>query len=173
MLCRVEMPANEQIFGRFHRYRLLHPQKGREGYGLFLAPGLVAAAALFLLFTGFYPAFCLAVLAGATALLVWPLYIRPGTLFRKTPGLALQTEVTIFTETGFSRSVTSEEGGPPDTASGQYDSFVKAVETRRDFYLFTAPGHAYLIDKDFFTKGSPEELRAILQKAMGARFSGK
>ena len=45
MLCRIEMPANEQIYGRFYRYRMLHPQKGGQSGRAALALPAIALAA--------------------------------------------------------------------------------------------------------------------------------
>lgn len=172
MLCRVEMPTNEQIFGRFYRYKMT--RKGAPGRGsLIFLPILVVAAAVFMYFSGFglvVPAVLVALVA---AYLIFTLFIKPGQLFRKKGGAALQTEVYIFTETGFTRSVRSEEGGLPENYSGQYTVLVNAVETGNDFYLFTGPNQAYLVDKEYFTKGSPEELRETLQKRLGKKFKGK
>ena len=172
MLCRVEMPRNEQIFGRFYRYKFMHnSQSGKNG--LILMAFVVLAFCLVLVFTG--GGFTLPIVLGAVlaAYLVYLLYLRPLSLFRATPAAALQTEITIFTETGLSHKVTSEEGGTDETASLPYNALHRAVETARDFYLYTGPSQAYLIDKQYFTNGSPEELREILKTALGNKFISK
>lgn len=169
MLCRVEMPKNEQIFGRFFRYRMLH---GR-GAGQLALPIVLAVLALFLFIGSPSPLFPTALLVVAAVYLVYLLYLRPGIHFRAQPGAALITEVTIFTGSGLTHTQRSEEGGPPETRSLSYDTLVRAVETRQDFYLFTDAARAILIDKDYFTKGGPEELREALRAAMKDRFVAK
>ncbi len=174
MLCRVEMPSNEQIFGRFYRYRLLHqPNGGKFRAGQLLMPIVLLAMAVLLYFSGAVLWMVLLPAAVAAAYYVYVFYIQPTRLFRQKAGAALQTEVTIFTENSFTRSVRSEEGGLPDNLSGQYDALSAAVETGKDFFLFTGPTQAYLIDKAYFTKGGPEDLRATLRAKMGARFRGR
>lgn len=176
MLCRVEMPANEQIYGRFYRYKMLRlsnfgPQQGGGRSSLILMGVLAAVLVIFAVMSGMYLP---AAIVGALVVgyIVFTMYIRPGQIFRKKAGAALNTEVTIFTDNGFQRSVRSEEGGPPDNMSAQYDTLVLAVETGHDFYLFTSPAQAYLIDKEYFTKGAPQELREVLQKKLGKKFKG-
>ncbi len=169
MLCRVEMPANEQIFGRFYRYRLFRGA-GSSKMTMLLLP-LLAAVAVALLLSSGMPLY----LSGAVILLVglylgYTLYYKPLQVFRKRGGAAMLTEITILTENGLNRMVKSEEGGAPETANVQYAALHHAVETGKDFYLFTAPAQAYLLDKEFFTKGSPEDLRAALNAKLGAKF---
>lgn len=174
MICRVEMPANEQIFGRFYRWRLMHGS-GTPGArsNLFLMPLLVLVAVLFTFGFGITPLLIGAVVLLAAIFFGYSLWMKPSRMFRSKAGAALTTEVSIFTEASFTRTVRSEEGGMPDNSTGNYSVLIKAVETNRDFYLFTSPAQAYLIDKEYFTKGSAEELRSILQKTMGAKFKGK
>ena len=170
MLCRVEMPANEHIFGRFYRYRTTHTATGSAKPGIWLFPLLGIVLILLLFLNGVNLLFC-----GIAALLLcgivyYTYWMKPASIFHKQPGAALQTEVTVFTPTGFNRSVRSEEGGSPDNTSASYSSLVKAVETKQDFYLFTGQTQAYLIDKNYITDGTAEELRAVLLKEMGAKF---
>ncbi len=172
MLCRVEMPTNEQIFGRFYRYKFRHGAQGGRS-SLLLMSGVILIFCAVLLFSGGGLTLPLILLVVLGAYFLYMLFLRPASLFKQKPGAALQTEVTIFTPSGFNRSVTSEEGGQPETASMQYSALHMAVETKQDFYLYTSPTQAYLIDKAYFTKGSPEELRETLKAALGSKFKGK
>lgn len=172
MLCRIEMPTNEQIFGRFYRYRILKGT-GNSRLSIIVLPVLIVVFSLFLFFTGMSPVVSGGLILLAVGYVVFTLVMKPNSIFRQKAGAALQTEVYIFTENGFTRSVRSEEGGMPDNLSAQYDILVKAVETKQDFYLFTSQTQAYLVDKEYFTKGTPEELRATLQKKLGAKFVAK
>lgn len=172
MLCRVEMPTNEQIFGRFFRYKMM--RKGGQGKGIvILMPVLGVVMALFMFTSNVGLLLSAAVLALSFAYPIYMMYIQPNQIFRKKGGAALQTEIYIFTETGFTRSVRSEEGGIPDNYSSQYNVLVSAVETGRDFYLFTGREQAYLVDKEYFTNGSPEELREVLKQKLGKNFKSK
>lgn len=172
MLCRVEMPNHEALFGRFYRYRLLKGVGGGSRFSVVVLPILVVLVCLLMLMTGINPGVALvpAVLVGGY--LIYTLYVQPGALFRKQAGAALQTIVYLFTDTNFTRSVRSEEGGLPDNSSLRYDGLVMAVETAKDFYLFTSPKQAYLVDKEYFTKGTPDELRETLRRVLGAKFKG-
>lgn len=172
MLCRVEMPTNEQTFGRFYRYQILHGETEAGRSSLYL-PILLFLTGIFFWVIGM-PVWMAGVLALlAVAMLVYSFWLRPATIFRKKGGIALQTEVYIFTDTGLTRSLRSEEGGLPDNSSMRYDGLLKAVETKSDFYLYTARNQAYLVDKEYFTNGTPEELRGYLQKVLGAKFKAK
>ena len=172
MLCRVEMPANEEIFGRFYRYRMLKAKNGGRASVVVMPLFAVIVAVLI------YSASANILFAALPALvalvyLVHQLYLRPKQIFNKKGGAAMFTEVTILTESGYQHIVKSEEGGHPDTSGGQYGALNQAVETSQDFFLFTSPAVAIMLDKDYFTKGSPEELRATLKKALGNKFKGK
>lgn len=172
MLCRVEMPTNEQIFGRFYRYQLLHGES-EGGRGALYMPLLLVILAGLSLLMGLKAWVAGAICVAAIALFVYTMWIKPGTIFRKKGGIALQTEVYIFTETGLTRSLRSEEGGLPENTSMRYDGLLKAVETKQDFYLYTAPNQAYFVDKEYFTNGSPEELHSFLQATLGSKFKAK
>lgn len=173
MICRVEMPANEQIFGRFYRYRMLRGQRGAGRSPLVMLAVLLLAAVALVVVGGVTPYLGLAVLALVLLWLGYALWFRPGQLFRGREGAALQTEVIVFTPTGLTRTVRSEEGGPPDNQSLNYSALVRAVETGRDFYLFTSPTQAFLVDKDYFTDGSPDALRTVLREKLADRFKTK
>lgn len=173
MLCRVEMPANEQIYGRFYRYKLMHNIGGGGRTALILMP-ILAVVALLLTWDGQnVPVVGLAAIAAVAGYFIYTLVMKPNQLFRKQAGAAMNTEVTIFTDTGFTRSVRNEEGGLPDNMSAQYSALSKVVETGKDFFLFTGPSQAFLIDKEYFTKGSPEELRVTMRKKLGKSFESK
>ncbi|MDL2325198.1 YcxB family protein [Ruminococcaceae bacterium OttesenSCG-928-A16] len=174
MLCRVEMPTNEQTFGRFYRYQMLHGQGGEGGgRGNLYMPLLLALVGVFSLVMGLPVWVGGGIIVLALAFVVYMFYVRPGTIFRKKGGIALQTEVYIFTETGLTRSLRSEEGGLPDNSSMRYDGLTRAVETSRDFYLYTSRSQAYLVDKEYFTNGTPDDLRDCLKKTMGDKFKQK
>ena len=172
MLCRVEMVNSEQRYGRFYRWRMLHLQGGLKGTIIILAVLVVLAAAM-LLNSGANPLFLLLIVAAALAYFVYQLYIKPNSLFRKRPGAAMETEVYIFTENGFTLNVKNEESGSNDHSSSQYSVLTSAVETSGDFILFTSPTQGYMIEKTAFTNGSPDELRTVLKEKMGKKFKTK
>ncbi len=170
MLCRVEMPNNEQIFGRFCRWRVMF----EKSIFTFLLPLIVVGMAVALFFTSEVPV----IISGGLSLfvVVWYIYIlfvRPHTLYQKKAGAALLTEVTIFTENGLTRSVRSEEGDEYRSESMQYSVLAKVVETTQDFYIFTSPTKAFLIDKDYFTKGEAQDLSNLLSAKLGKKYIGK
>lgn len=172
MLCRVEMPTNEQTYGRFYRWKLLN-QGGTASKVIFLALPvllLVFAVWAFLSSGSWLPMILFAI---SLAYTIFSLYIRPGQEFKRRGGAALETEIYIFTETGFVRNVRSEESGQMDHTSQQYDVLVKAVETKQDFYLFYGPNTAYLVDKEYFTNGTAEDLRTVLTKKLQGKFTSK
>lgn len=174
MLCRVEMPTNEQTFGRFYRYQFMHSNAEQGGgRGLLFLCVAVMVVAIISLVTGVmtWPAIVLLILSAG--FIVYSMYVKPGSVFKRKSGVAMQTEVYLFAETSFTRSVRNEEGGLPENMSSRYDGLLKAVETKHDFYLFTGTTQAYLVDKQYFTNGTPEELRACLQTALGKKFISK
>lgn len=174
MLCRVEMPTNEQTFGRFYRYQFVHAsaeQGGGRGL-LFMCIAVIVIAAISF-FSGVMSWPALVLMLAAAAFIVYSMYIKPSSIFKRKSGVAMQTEVYLFAETSFTRSVRSEEGGLPENTSSRYDGLVKAVETKSDFYLFTGTTQAYLVDKQYFTNGTPEELRACLRTALDKKFISK
>mgnify|MGYP003701367825 CR=1 FL=1 len=174
MLCRVEMPTNEHIFGRFYRYQMIRGSDSASSrMNLIILPVILILAAIFMVVAAGNWLFPVIVLALTGAYLGYMLYLRPNSLFHKKAGIALQTEVYIFTENGFTRSVRSEEGGMPDNTSGRYDGLLAAVETKNDFYLYTGRTQAYLVGKGEFTNGTTEKLRAMLQKTMEDKFKTK
>lgn len=174
MLCRVEMPTNEQIFGRFYRYRLLHNSAenggGRSIIGLSL---IIIVIAIFGIMSGIVLWFGLVIIALMIALLGYTFFMKPNTLFKEKSGAALKTEVYLFSETGFTCSVRSEEGGLPENTSCRYDALKQVIETKQDFYLIMGAKEAYCFDKEYFTNGTPEELRECLKKAVGNKYVGK
>lgn len=175
MICRVEMPTNEQIFGRFYRYRLMHGQgQGGGGRSMVIMLVVLVAAMMALSFTFSLSVWLLVIVAALVVLwLGYLMWWKPNQLFRKKEGAALQTEVTIFTKNGLTRTVKSEEGGLPETTNVNYSSLLKAVETSHDFYLYISPAQAVMVDKEYFTNGTPEDLRAVLTDKMGKNFKGK
>lgn len=167
MLCRVEMPTHEAIFCRFYRYNM--KRSGLQNSVLVLsAMALVLAAVLWQ--GGANSLLALLPIAVAALYAGYSLYLQPILRYRKKEGVALQTEVYVFTPSGFTRSVRSEEEGQLDHVSMQYNTLVKAVETAKDFYLYISPKQAYFVDEEYFTDGSAEELRKLLGQAMQDKF---
>ena len=56
-----------------------------------------------------------------------------------------------------------------DQSAGEiyYSQFVKAFETREGYYLYIARQQAYVLGRDGFTRGDPEESRAFFEAAAG------
>lgn len=56
-----------------------------------------------------------------------------------------------------------------DQSAGEiyYNQFVKAFETRESYYLYIAKQQVYVLGKDRFTRGSPEEFRGYLEARTG------
>jgi hypothetical protein len=166
------MPSNEQIYSRFYRWRYFHRTSNaaapRSSFAVF--PFILIISMLAVIAFGLSPLIIAGVLLVIVIYFVYMFYSKPARLFRSKPGAALQTEINIFTESGFNRLVRSEEAGMIDTANGSYSYFTKIVETSRDFYFFTSPTQAYLVDKECFTKGDAETLHKILQKVAEATF---
>lgn len=169
MLCRVEMVNSEQRYGRFYRWRMLHLQGGLKGTIIIMAVLMVLAVAM-LYTSNTNPMFILLIVAAVLGYFIYQLYIKPNSMFRKRPGAAMETEVYIFTENGFTLNVKNEESGTSDHSSSQYSVLTSAVETGGDFILFTSPTQGYMIEKTAFTNGSPDELREVLKQKMGKKF---
>ena len=56
-----------------------------------------------------------------------------------------------------------------DQSAGEiyYSQFVKAFETREGYYLYIARQQAYVLGRDGFTRGDPEEFRSFFEAAAG------
>lgn len=169
MLCRVEMPKNEQINGRFYRYRLLRTAGGAQ----LALPAVLLVICVFLLLGGASPFVAVALLVVVAIYTAYLLYLKPNLHFRAQPGAALITEVTILTDTAITHTERSEEGGLPENQNLLYGALLRAVETGQDFYLFTTPSKAILLDKEYFTKGTADELRETLRAQLGDKFKTK
>jgi hypothetical protein len=168
------MPTNEQIFGRFYRHKLMNGPRGQNMRSMIIfMPILGILVAVFAYLSGTSIAISLGIVALVLVYLIFTLAIKPASIFRKKSGAALQTEVTILTEGGINRVVKSEESGMVDSSSVQYSALYSAAETAKDFYLYHAPAQAYMLDKEYFTNGTPEELRAILRTKLGKKFITK
>lgn len=174
MLCRVEMPTNEQIFGRFYRYRMLHNKGGQGGgRGILLLSLLLLIGAVFGFFTGIIWWMPVLMIVLAAAFFIYSFYIKPSNIFKQKSGVAMQTEVYLFSDTGFTCSIRNEEGGLPENTSCRYDALKEGIETKQDFYLIVGAKQVYCIDKEYFTNGTPEELSACLKKVLGDKFKKK
>jgi len=89
--------------------------------------------------------------------------------FKRSPalfesGVAYSFSGEFFTETVSGASVSG-------VSNIKYAALYKAFETKKYFYLYLQPNSAFIIDKTGFTQGTPEELAAILGRAMpGKKF---
>ncbi len=173
MLCRVEMPTNDQIYGRFYRWRMLHQGGKMLLFSLFGLPVLILAAVIFFWLAGERSWLLIVLFVAMLGYDYYVFFYKPTQIFNKIEGAALQTEVTIFTDNGFTRGVRDESGSVTENISHRYTDLVSAVETTHDFYLFYTKANAYTFDKEYFTNGTPEELRATLKEQLGAKFKSK
>ncbi len=57
-----------------------------------------------------------------------------------------------------------------DQATVKYSALCKAYETSAYFFLYIKKNSAFIIDKTTFEGGSPEDLRAVLEKTLGKQF---
>lgn len=171
MLCRVEMQLNQKIYGRFYRYQVYHgPDSGRMFAFVFL-PALMLFMALLFWFAGAASSLVAIMAALGVVLFGYQMYARPSQEFSKKVRRP-EEHLFIFTPTMLQYVVTSADGDgkPIETLDLQYSQFVKAVETKKDFYLYTSPNQALLIDKTCFTHGSADALRTTLKETMGKTF---
>jgi len=59
-------------------------------------------------------------------------------------------------------------GENPATASRlRYETLYNAYEAKGDFYVFITREHVFIVSKNDFITGSPDELRTLLQAKMG------
>lgn len=64
-------------------------------------------------------------------------------------------------------------GNQTDSISGKYTDLLKAVEGNDHFLMFINKKAVHLVRKDSFTEGTPDELRDILKKNLGDKFTIK
>jgi len=90
--------------------------------------------------------------------------ISANSAYKKSPSLFETGIMFSFSDEFFSVTTTGNEiSGTNDI---KYTAMFKAVELRDLFYLFLQPSQAYLLDKKDFTRGTPEELSALLAKVL-------
>lgn len=81
------------------------------------------------------------------------------------------TALFEFDENTFKHSICSGETKSETVI--EYSRLAKAIESEYYFYIFTAENAAYVVRKSAFVKGTPDELRSILQSELDERFTIK
>lgn len=82
---------------------------------------------------------------------------------QKHPHIGGQYAFT-FEEDHFTEDFTSSDAASQSRIL--YSALLKVEETERYLYLFNQPSTAFLIDKNGFTQGSAEELKALLRQKL-------
>ena len=59
---------------------------------------------------------------------------------------------------------------PSSDTQFAYTAFIRAEEKKAAYYLFIGKAQAYILDADGFTRGTREELSALLTQKLGERF---
>lgn len=73
----------------------------------------------------------------------------------------------MFSEDSFSYAIGANQG------SMEYKLLYKVYESNDFFYLFVNRMEAYIVGKDGFTSGSPEQFRNFMMSKMGKKFSNR
>ena len=68
----------------------------------------------------------------------------------------------VFSEDG----LTANSNNPTQSGEGKYlyGAFIRVIETKDTFYLYISKAHIIIVEKGGITKGSSQELRALLEK---------
>ena len=90
--------------------------------------------------------------------------IRPKRYVKQSPALFQSGYTFIFDEDSFSTMTTGDITSGTSTA--QYSALIKVYETIEVFYVYITPVQAYLLPKKDIVKGTPEELRGLLQSKL-------
>lgn len=90
--------------------------------------------------------------------------VRPGQYYKKSP-LLFQTKIKFVLDDD-ALSMTQAGAIASGTSTMRYDALYRAYETKNAFYLYISPLQAYLLTKKDVVKGTPEELRALLQSKL-------
>ena len=91
-------------------------------------------------------------------------FVRPKRYVKQSPALFQSGYTFIFDEDNFSIMQTGDITSGTSTA--QYSALIKVYETKEMFYVYVTPVQAYLLPKKDIVKGTPEELRALLQSKL-------
>ena len=91
-------------------------------------------------------------------------FVRPKRYVKQSPALFQSGYTFIFDEDNFSIMQTGDITSGTSTA--QYSALIKVYETREMFYVYVTPVQAYLLPKKDIVKGTPEELRGLLQSKL-------
>ena len=91
-------------------------------------------------------------------------FVRPKRYVRQSPSFFQTGHTFIFDEDSLSIMQTGEIASGSSTA--QYSALIKVYETREMFYVYVSPVQAFLLAKKDIVKGTPEELRGLLQSKL-------
>lgn len=123
--------------------------------------------------TKFFPVFILVVM-------VIIIVYSGAKAFKETPQKMFNSFNSLYSgETAlfeFSENTIKHSIGSGETRSEtviEYSKLSKAIESEYYFYIFTAVNVAYVVRKSAITQGTPDELRDILQKCLGDKFTVK
>ena len=93
-------------------------------------------------------------------------YINASIAFKKSPVLFDMGLTFTFHEDYF----TAQSTGMVSSISNiRYEALYRVYQTRDSFYLYLQQRQSYIIDKTHFTVGKPEDLAALLEKAISAK----
>jgi len=67
-------------------------------------------------------------------------------------------------------SISSEADTVSGTSKLRYKAINKVYETRKDFYIFLTPAHAFLVSKNDFVTGEPDDLRNLFRAKLDDLF---
>ena len=143
--------------GKYYRY-------GKVVFHFFTALAIVIAILSF--------AWLDSVLAGvistvSTVIFCWyylMAFVRPKRYVKQSPSFFQTGHRFIFDEDSLSVMQTGEIASGTSTA--QYSALIKVYETREMFYVYVSPVQAFLLAKKDIVKGTPEELRGLLQSKL-------
>lgn len=94
-------------------------------------------------------------------------YIRPKKYVKQSPSLFQSSIEVSFNDDSFSSLQTGEIVS--GTGITKYEAIHKVYETKSTFYLYLTPYQAMLLTKQHVVKGTPEELRQLLQSKLPSK----
>lgn len=133
----------------------------------------VSALMIFLLFQSFFwrhssSAITVFAVGSAICVLIYVMsYIRPKQYVKKCPLLFQTKNIFVFNDDAI---LLSQEGNIAcGTGTVKYEALYKAYETNHAIYLYISPVQAYLLSKKDFVKGTPDQLRILLQTKLSPK----
>lgn len=166
-MIEIETKYTYEVYKQYYWFSLFRGKNYRYGIATFPFVSALMFVLAILSFTWFDSMLSTVISTTGTVICVLfylMAFLLPKRYVKHSPALFQSGLTLIFNEDSFTTTQTG------DLASGtgitSYKALIKIYETRDVFYVYMTPVQALLLPKKDITKGSPEELRSLLQSKL-------